>query len=237
MNGRRSRRWAIGVVPVVGLVLIGGGLLDRGALAGGWATVHLDDRSTGVVAGEPVVFGFTVMQHDVTPFPGAKAELTATHRSTGATITAAAREDGPVGHYVVEVVFPESGEWKWGVIPTPFEGTWFATLIVREPGVDPRLRFAWTRFPRLLASRAAPVAPDPALEVEIGMAASAFLQPYVEVPVGATVTWVNGDSLAHTVTGTGLAFGDSGPLQPGRRSPRPSSHPEPTSTAATRTQA
>ncbi|MDQ3043551.1 MAG: plastocyanin/azurin family copper-binding protein [Chloroflexota bacterium] len=37
----------------------------------------------------------------------------------------------------------------------------------------------------------------------------------VEVPAGATVTWVNDTDTSHTVMGRDLAFADSGPLEPG----------------------
>ena len=41
-------------------------------------------------------------------------------------------------------------------------------------------------------------------------------QPYsLEVPLGATVTWVNHSDVAHTVTGDDLAFDDSGLIEPG----------------------
>jgi plastocyanin len=41
-------------------------------------------------------------------------------------------------------------------------------------------------------------------------------QPYsLEVPRGATVTWVNNSDAAHTVTGDDLAFNDSGLIEPG----------------------
>jgi plastocyanin len=41
-------------------------------------------------------------------------------------------------------------------------------------------------------------------------------QPYsLEVPPGATVTWVNNSDVAHTVTGDDLSFDDSGLIEPG----------------------
>jgi plastocyanin len=57
-------------------------------------------------------------------------------------------------------------------------------------------------------------APDETLTVEIVDAWT--FQPYsLEVAPGATVTWVNNSDAAHTVTGDGLAFDDSGLIEPG----------------------
>lgn len=46
---------------------------------------------------------------------------------------------------------------------------------------------------------------------------SAFSPPELRVDAGTTVTWVNTDEVAHTVTGDDLAFEDSGLLAPGQR--------------------
>lgn len=106
------------------------------ASAGGWAVVHLDAEPANVVAGVPVRIGFTVLQHDVTPVdiedfgPGAAVTLEAQHRGTAELYRATAVQDGAVGHYVVEAVFPRAGEWKWSIVPGPFAGTSFETLTV-----------------------------------------------------------------------------------------------------------
>jgi plastocyanin len=64
------------------------------------------------------------------------------------------------------------------------------------------------------ASPAALAAPEAALTVEI--VEPWVFQPYsLEVPRGATVTWVNNSDAAHTVTGDDLAFDDSGLIEPG----------------------
>ena len=57
-------------------------------------------------------------------------------------------------------------------------------------------------------------APEEALTVEI-VDAWAFQPHSLEVPPGATVTWVNNSDVAHTVTGANLAFDDSGLIEPG----------------------
>ena len=63
-------------------------------------------------------------------------------------------------------------------------------------------------------SEAALAAPEETLTVEI--LDTWVFQPYsLEVPPGATVTWVNNSDVAHTVTGDDLAFDDSGLIEPG----------------------
>jgi plastocyanin len=57
-------------------------------------------------------------------------------------------------------------------------------------------------------------APEEALTVEI--LDSWVFQPHtLQIPTGATVTWVNQSDMAHTVTGDALAFDDSGLIEPG----------------------
>ena len=105
--------------------------------AGGWATVRLDVPLGAVEAGQPLRLGFMVMQHDVRPYPDADAILEAQHKETGQKLSASAFEEGPEGHYVVEVAFPEAGNWKWSIIPAPFAGTSFETLPVHAKGAAP----------------------------------------------------------------------------------------------------
>ena len=63
-------------------------------------------------------------------------------------------------------------------------------------------------------SEVALAAPEEALTVEI--LDSWVFQPHsLEIPTGATVTWVNHSDMAHTVTGANLAFDDSGLIEPG----------------------
>jgi plastocyanin len=63
-------------------------------------------------------------------------------------------------------------------------------------------------------SEAALAAPEETVTVEI--LESWVFQPHsLEIPTGATVTWVNHSDMAHTVTGDDLAFDDSGLIEPG----------------------
>jgi len=63
-------------------------------------------------------------------------------------------------------------------------------------------------------SQVALMAPEETLTVEI--LNSWVFQPHsLQIPAGATVTWVNHSDMAHTVTGDDLAFDDSGLIEPG----------------------
>ena len=100
--------------------------------AGGRATVRLDAAPENVAVEVPVQIGFTVLAHDVTPVNVDSATLEAQHRETAETYAATAVQEGAVGHYVVEAVFPRAGEWKWSVVPAPYAGTSFETLTVLD---------------------------------------------------------------------------------------------------------
>jgi cytochrome c2 len=88
--------------------------------AGGWATVTLDTVPMQTHAGEPLSLGFTVRQHGVSPLNTVKPYLSAENRDNGDTLRNDARQEGPVGHFVVEVIFPSAGTWDWKIVPDPF---------------------------------------------------------------------------------------------------------------------
>jgi plastocyanin len=106
------------------------------ASAGGMATVHLDAPPQNVVAGVPVQIGFMVMQHDVTPVNPEKVYVSAQHRESGETYQQDARQEGEVGHHVAELTFPKAGSWKWQIIPEPFAGTSFESILVQAAAGD-----------------------------------------------------------------------------------------------------
>ena len=116
-------------------MILGLSVLAAPAAAGGWATVELDEPLSRVPVGEPVAIGFRVLQHGETPFEGAEPYLMGTHRQSGEEVRADGRAEGEPGHYVVEVTFPRSGEWKWRIHPEPFpDPTSFPTLTALDPG-------------------------------------------------------------------------------------------------------
>ena len=105
------------------------------ALAGGWAVVTLDSLPSEVRAGEDVHLGFMVLQHGVTPVGDfVSPYLLASNAVTGEEVRADARQDGSVGHFVVDVIFPSAGTWEWTITPDPFMGTQFEPLTVGAVG-------------------------------------------------------------------------------------------------------
>jgi hypothetical protein len=103
------------------------------ALAGGWALVTLDALPREVRAGASFQLGFTVLQHGKTPTnknlngDPLKPVLTAFKQGSAAStaptangsIRAEARQEGPAGHFVVDLTFPSDGVWDWQIaLPT-----------------------------------------------------------------------------------------------------------------------
>ncbi|CAA9560119.1 MAG: hypothetical protein AVDCRST_MAG88-1425 [uncultured Thermomicrobiales bacterium] len=137
--GSFVRRFAA-IFGLVGALTLGP---SAPALAGGWAVVTLDALPDGPRAGQTLHLGFMVRQHGVTPtnldgFGGQKPFLSARNKETGETIKATARQEGPVGHFVVDVTFPAAGAWEWEITPAPFPTvTKLGTLTVLPPLAAP----------------------------------------------------------------------------------------------------
>ena len=108
------------------------GLVVPAATAGGMATVHLDSPPDKVVAGIPYRIGFMVMQHDITPVNLEEVLVSATHRDSGESYEVAAQQEGETGHYIADLIFPLAGSWKWMIIPAPFAGTSFESVMVHD---------------------------------------------------------------------------------------------------------
>jgi len=106
------------------------------ALAGGWAVVTLDELPAEVRQGESLRLGFMVRQHGQTPTNAVKPFLEARNLETGEIVQIEARQQGPVGHFVVEVTFPSAGSWEWAIVPAPFEGTPLPALQVLPAAVQ-----------------------------------------------------------------------------------------------------
>jgi hypothetical protein len=84
--------------------------------AGGWATVVTDDASPPEPrAGEDVEYGFTVLQHGVTPADFEDPTLRLTNTLTGETFDVPAEPSGAPGHFVARFTFPSGGSWSYGV--------------------------------------------------------------------------------------------------------------------------
>lgn len=109
------------VVAVVTLLV----LTVASALAGGWATVTLDDMPPEIHAGTSQQIHFRVWQHGQTPVHMLDANspveplLIATNPQTGERLEVMATPDEEVGRFTVEVAFPSEGEWTWQILPNP----------------------------------------------------------------------------------------------------------------------
>lgn len=90
--------------------LVGAG---AAASAGGWAVSTLDEVPIAE-PGEPVDVGFTIRQHGVSPVDLDGVGISIEAADGGETYFSAHR-DGPTGHYVATVTFPDAGEYSWAV--------------------------------------------------------------------------------------------------------------------------
>ena len=86
------------------------------ALGGGWATITADaSNPTQPGAGEPFTFGFTVLQHGVTPAGFVHPTVSITNVASGEHHDVVPTASGAVGHFVATVTFPSAGYWTWSV--------------------------------------------------------------------------------------------------------------------------
>ncbi|HEX6421882.1 MAG TPA: hypothetical protein VFZ79_00270 [Acidimicrobiales bacterium] len=106
------------MVVAAGSALVGILVHAAGASAGGWAVTSLDPMSVPV-AGEEIDVGFTIRQHGATPVnpegDGADPVAVVVRSPSGAEDAYPARQEGPTGHYVAAVTFPEVGRAHWAV--------------------------------------------------------------------------------------------------------------------------
>jgi len=123
-------------------------VLVPAAAAGGWAISTLDQLPGEVHAGETVSLGFMVRQHGKTPINQVEPYIQAYNPETGESMRADAVQEGEVGHFVVEIVFPAAGTWEWSIVPAPFEGTQLEPLNVlpatlAQPAASPQQTVAF----------------------------------------------------------------------------------------------
>jgi len=90
-------------------------LIPTGTLAGGWAVITLDQLPEDPVAGQPLVIGFTVLQHGRTPMADLTPTITLENQAGGDQIIVNAHPEGETGHYTAELVFPAEGTWDWSI--------------------------------------------------------------------------------------------------------------------------
>jgi hypothetical protein len=71
------------------------------------------------VAGQETEVGFTIRQHGVTPVnpddQGSEPVAVAVRSASGDEAVFPARQQGPTGHYVADVIFPDAGQAYWEI--------------------------------------------------------------------------------------------------------------------------
>ena len=123
--------------------LLVAGFTVTSASAGGWATITADKANPPQPhAGVPFTFGFTVLQHGVTPAGWVHPTFVGTNVTTGARIEATATSQGADGHFVATVTIPSPGNWTWQVdmtdliVETPPAALVVATASGKLPTLD-----------------------------------------------------------------------------------------------------
>ena len=86
-------------------------LLPFPAAAGGWATVTVVGPESAPVAGAPWPLEVQVLQHGVTPIDWEQISVVGRDSVSGMVAAANGRPAETVGNYVLNVVFPETGDW------------------------------------------------------------------------------------------------------------------------------
>ncbi|HET7495525.1 MAG TPA: hypothetical protein VFJ80_08745 [Candidatus Limnocylindrales bacterium] len=118
-------------------------------MAGGWADI-VADAQTGPppIEGRPIVIGFKVMQHGVTPAPWETATVHLAEASSGDSIEVVATNDDPNGHFSASVTLPHAGFWSWHVTLANLQSTQVPPTVSvraadgRAPIVEPATLFA-----------------------------------------------------------------------------------------------
>ena len=108
-----TRRIFRGLAAATLLVALSAGA----ASAGGWATIQADSGNPPQPnAGEPFTFGFTVLQHGVTPAGWETPTFLGINGATGERVEVKAVAQGADGHFVATVTLPSGGFWTWQVV-------------------------------------------------------------------------------------------------------------------------
>ncbi len=93
------------------------------ALAGGWATVSVDQGSiAGWRPGMPQDVQVTLLQHGLTPVNDGEVRFTLTNASSGETATGTARSAGD-GRWIATLTVPSAGDWALTVSHSGLETT------------------------------------------------------------------------------------------------------------------
>jgi hypothetical protein len=156
------------------------------AYAGGWAVITLDELPSGVVAGEPLTIGFTVLQHGRTPMGGLYPTVTANLFKDDEFVVKAT-SDGTPGHYTATLTFPKEGDWQWSIQAFTMDQA-MPVLHVQAAGTTP-------------PPTSAPLPASTKLLINIGMGALAL------GALGAFISFRRRSRLATGVTAVCLLLG------------------------------
>jgi hypothetical protein len=108
-----TRRILRGMAAATLLVALSVGAVS----AGGWATIQADSGNPPQPnAGEQFTFGFTVLQHGVTPAGWETPTFLGINSATGDKVEVKAVAQGADGHFVATVTLPSAGFWTWQVV-------------------------------------------------------------------------------------------------------------------------
>jgi hypothetical protein len=101
---------------IAAVAVVAGGLAAApgSSHAGGWAVVSFDEQPE-LVAGEPSDVGFTLLRHGVTPESSEKVTFVLTDER-GARHQFTAEAVGAIGHHVVTIDLPSSGDYGLTVL-------------------------------------------------------------------------------------------------------------------------
>jgi hypothetical protein len=121
--------------PAAIVALAASMLLPLPVTAGGWATVTVVGPGTAPVAGEPWPLEVQVLQHGITPIDWEQVSLVGRDPASGMIAAANGRPADPIGRYVMDVVFPDAGEWvlQFGLHQLATEQADPLTVSVAEP--------------------------------------------------------------------------------------------------------
>jgi hypothetical protein len=112
--------------------------LGAPAMAGGWAVTTLDQLPPDMRAAQTYAIGYTIRQHGVTPVNisdfGGTTEIYVTSPDGAKSIKYPGKPEGPVGHYVAQVIFPYEGSWTWRVTQGPFQAQELGAIKIAAPG-------------------------------------------------------------------------------------------------------
>jgi plastocyanin len=112
-------------------------LLPAGStVAGGWASVEIENGPDEIASGEPVTFEVVVKGHGIDPVPADEVTIIATNSETGETIEATATKGDEVGHFSVELTFPSDGDWTMQGIPAPYPAFDMAPVTVGQTAMN-----------------------------------------------------------------------------------------------------